>query len=142
MGVDMSDPRLRLPKGEKRATTKRRKDRSESVIKRRVRKECVEADGYCRLAEVADHRCMGRSEWAHLGSKKRARTRGQQPDERHTFTGSLMLCAMAHRAYDAGEWAIEPENRDDGASGPLLVTFANGWTARVSARPIHFQVWR
>lgn len=135
MGVDMSDPRLRLPKGEKRATTKQRKDRGEALIKKLTRAACVLRDGHCRVrkAEVeiygdgpsdwlsldwSGHICAGESEWAHFGKHKRARTRGQAADIRHTTAGSLMLCAAAHRAYDAGTLQITALTRK-GCEGRL-----------------------
>lgn len=81
-----------------------------------VRADVARRDGVCRIATWDDHpgddhddaleACEGRSEWAHLGDKKRFKTRGLPPAERHTTAGSLMLCTRHHRAYDAGRLRI------------------------------------
>lgn len=119
--------KLKFAKPEKRSTAKRRKLRAESKVKQQVRAQCVERDGDCRLARwPSDDRlfsgltntCRGKSEWAHLGEKKRARTRGMAPDVRHATAGSLMLCTRHHRQYDAGEITIYPVTAA-GANGPL-----------------------
>jgi hypothetical protein len=136
----MNTKGLAHPKGKTKRQLKARKDRQEARVKRSVRAEVAKADGFCRLSEIEDHICSGRSEWAHLGDKKRARTRKQTPEVRHTTAGTLMLCTPAHRAYDDGLWRIEPQDKAAGANGVLHVTFANGWTARVSARPLPFVV--
>jgi hypothetical protein len=54
--------------------------------------------------------CDGVSEWAHLGDKKRFKTRGQAPEVRHTTAGSLMLCTKHHQDYDAGRMVIEGDD--------------------------------
>lgn len=99
-----------------------------------VRGECVVRDGYCRIGRVSEPAlgpCSGPSEWAHLGDKRRARTRGQEPEERHTTAGSLMACRAHHYAYDKGIEAdgtklhIE-ERTPKGADGPLA--FRRGTT--------------
>jgi hypothetical protein len=54
--------------------------------------------------------CHGVSEWAHLGDKKRFKTRGQAPEIRHTTAGSLMLCQKHHADYDAGRMAIDGDD--------------------------------
>lgn len=126
--MDMG-PRSGVPlhKPEKRSTTKRRKDRAEATQKQTIRAKCVARDGFCRL-ERAPHgfnlfigvpRCGFRSEWAHLGAKKRARTRGQAPEIRHTTKESLMFCDEHHRRYDGGDIEIEFLTAD-GADGLLL----------------------
>ena len=101
-----------------RARVKRRASKAEAVIKKHVRAECVERDGACRIGDwemnpddlhdddLEHDPCDGRSEWAHLGEKKRFKTRGQAPDVRHTTAGSLMLCRHHHGRYDAGKLAI------------------------------------
>lgn len=95
------------PKPEPLKRTKRRKLHVEALVKQKVRALCVERDGDCRLHGAAGFTCSGESEWAHLGEKKRARTRGMKPEQRHTTAGSLMLCTGHHRAYDAGALRIE-----------------------------------
>ncbi len=96
-----------------KARAKRR--RAESPVAMFVRERCVDRDGYCRLMGLSP--CEGPSEWAHLGEKKRARTRGMSPEMRHTVAGSMMMCAKHHRAYDAGQIWIAVSST--GAVGPI-----------------------
>jgi hypothetical protein len=110
-------------KPEPRARVKGRKDRKETGVKQLVRALCVDRDGDCRLQKVPRFLCSGESEWAHLGDQKRARTRGMEPEERHTTAGSLMLCTGHHRAYDSGRMQID-ELTPDGADGPLAFSSA------------------
>lgn len=113
------EPRLKFAKPEKRRTTKGRKDRAEVKVEQKVRAECVERDGDCRLKGVDGANCRGESEWAHLDDKKRARTRGMAPEERHTAGGSLMLCTFHHASYDNGGIDLEPLIQSVGANGRL-----------------------
>jgi len=107
------------PKPVKRVTVKRRRQRQARKVVQSVRAQCVERDGYCRASGMGrygwnDGRiwrnfislCHGQSEWAHLGEKKRFKTRRQAPEVRHTTAGSLMLCRFHHRAYDRGKLRI------------------------------------
>lgn len=123
-----------FPKGKTRKQLKARKDRDEARIKKLVRAACVVRDGYCRLHGLRPitfddalgdcihiyelMRCVGPSEWAHFGKKKRARTRGMKPEERHDTAHSLMLCRSAHEAYDAGRLKITALTRH-GCDGRL-----------------------
>lgn len=109
------------PKPEKRATTKRRKARKESMRAKIIRAKCVIRDGYCRVGKDADDYtdCCGPSEWGHFGAMKRARTRGQAPEIRHTTAGSFMACRSHHADYDAGELAITAAS-DAGCDGELV----------------------
>jgi len=109
---------VQCPKPETRKRIKRRKRRAEDKQKRIVRAQCVKRDGFCRLTGCGP--CSGVSEWCHMGDKKRARTRGMAPEERHTTAGSFMGCTGHHRAYDAGEIDMDPITTD-GADGPLFV---------------------
>jgi hypothetical protein len=109
-----------FPKPEKRVTTKGRKRRQERAVIAVVRAVCVERDGYCRLSALHAE-CGGPSEWAHLGDKKRARTRGMTPELRHTTAGSLMLCRTHHRLYDSGILDIDALT-DRGADGRIEIT--------------------
>jgi hypothetical protein len=87
-----------------RKQEKGRAERKERAVKQDVRAECVVRDGHCRYAkDDPRHTCKGPSEWAHLGDSRRARTRGQAPEVRHTTAGSLMLCRQAHNRYDGRE---------------------------------------
>lgn len=110
------------PKPEPRKRVKGRKDRAETKVQQFVRAQCVERDGGCRLGkDDAAHGyavCRGESEWAHLGTMRRARTRGLAPEVRHTVKGSLMLCTKHHQQYDAGVLRILVSTRE-GANGPL-----------------------
>lgn len=105
-------------------------------MKRAVRAMVVDRDGYCRLSARVqrlsrDEReditmpCEGESEWAHLEDKRRARTVGMAPEERHTTAGSLMLCRAHHRAYDGARISITLLSRY-GADGPLRFTGRRG----------------
>lgn len=110
------------PKPEKIARVKGRKDRAEAKVKKSVRAQCVERDGFCRygkLEHVAP--CQGSSQWAHMGKKRRAKTRGMAPTIRHTTADSLMLCQRHHDEYDNRRkprlWIRELT--EDGANGSL-----------------------
>ena len=110
---------MNLQKPEPRARVKRRRLRIEGQVAARVRRECVERDGYCRLAEVeivAD--CFGPSQWAHLEDKRRFKTRGMEPAERHCTEWSLMLCQRHHDDYDQHRIDIQAAT-SRGADGPL-----------------------
>lgn len=109
---------------------KRAAKRVESQIVQQVRAACVERDGHCRLIwgtvlQKDEHRgpdldyCSIKSEWAHLGDKKRFKTRGQEPAERHCTTGSLMLCDRHHRMYDIEHTLTITPLTERGADGPL-----------------------
>lgn len=107
-----------------RKQSKSRKDRTEAAVKKAVRAECAERDGACRIGDwemnpddihdddLESDPCDGRSEWAHLGEKKRFKTRGQAPEVRHTTAGSLMLCRHHHGRYDAGKLTITGASAD------------------------------
>ncbi len=120
------------PKPPKRKTVKGRKDRAEGKVKKSVREQCVERDGWCR---VGQYRAFDRhgwgglcfecssnlSQWAHWGEHTRAKTRGQAPERRHTTGGSLMLCKAHHDALDGRS---HPRLKitaltDNGCDGPL-----------------------
>lgn len=115
------------PKPEPRKRAKGRKVRQEAQIKKLTRLACVLRDGPCRMTAfifgdvvaIPDYRnCEGPPEWAHFGGKRRARTRGQAPEIRHTTAGSLMLCREMHRAYDEGRLLITALTRH-GCDGRL-----------------------
>ena len=98
-----------VPKPESRQRTKGRKDRREAAIAKIVRAKCVDRDGHCRWRKdnwTACVNCDGPSEWAHYGARRRAQTRGQLPELRHTTMGSLMLCQKHHAEYDARKLRI------------------------------------
>lgn len=115
------------PKPEKRATTKRRKDRKEAAVASAVRATVSERDGFCRLFTYDSSvyqmfgSCQGLSQWAHLGDARRFKTRGMEPTLRHTSSGSLMFCARHHQDYDAHRMQVEALT-DRGADGPLRFT--------------------
>lgn len=126
-----------FPKPEKRKTTKRRKDRHETEVERAVREACVARDRYCRLDTSGANEplglvCSGPSEWAHLGDKKRARTRGMAPEDRHLSSGSLMLCRRMHQLYDAGQLEILPR-RKTGAGADGRLSFV--WSGKSYSEP-------
>jgi hypothetical protein len=102
--------------------TKAKEKRTADKVVVDVRAQCVTRDGTCRYAkDVSTHRCNGPSEWAHLGDKRRSKTRGQAPEVRHTTAGSLMLCQQAHAQYDGRQrprLSITATTKR-GADGPL-----------------------
>lgn len=130
MGIDKSGLAFGTgPTRRKRINAVRRQ--AAKVVKS-VRAQCVERDGYCRLAQWPSsdrlfsgltNTCVGPSEWAHLGEHKRFKTRGQPATRRHTTAGSLMLCTRHHRDYDAG-WM---EIRGDDANGVLDFRYGTTW---------------
>lgn len=110
-----------------RRILKGRKDRAEDQVKQQVRAQCVARDGDCRFQGIPPFVCSGSSEWAHLGEKKRARTRGMKPEERHTTAGSFMACSLHHRLYDLGRYQLEALT-SDGADGVLRAIWPDGST--------------
>lgn len=117
---------IACPKPEPRKRVKGRKDRAEAKVKKSVRAQCVDRDGYCRLnhysVPFSFGMCKGASQWAHLGDKKRFKTRGQSPEQRHSTWGSLMLCDGHHDAYDLAKMRIRILT-PFGADGPLEFTY-------------------
>jgi hypothetical protein len=108
---------LTLAKPEPRKREAARRKRQAVKVIKAVRSQCVDRDGFCRVwrdddgAECpADSGCIGTSEWAHLGDKKRFKTRGQAPELRHTTAGSLMLCTKHHQDYDQGRMVIDGDD--------------------------------
>ena len=109
------------PKPESRKRQKSRETREARAVVTRVRSACVERDGRCRLAGTIFHSdCFGRSEWAHLKDKRRFKTVGQAPGQRHCTAGSLMLCQIHHGRYDRHELTIEPLT-EHGADGTVRI---------------------
>jgi hypothetical protein len=103
--------------------TKRTQDaearRAEAEHISHVRAACLARDGYCRLGGYLAGDCRGPSEWAHLHSHARAKTRGKPLHERHSTAWTLMLCKRHHEDYD--------QHRIDirfplGMQGRILVT--------------------
>lgn len=101
---------------------KGKRKRAERKVVKAIRPQVEARDGYCRISTLAISGlgdCAGPSEWAHFGEKKRARTRGMEPEKRHTVDGSLMLCRTHHHEYDYGELDIEALSAADGTNGRL-----------------------
>lgn len=102
------------PKGKTRRQIRGRRQRVARVVVKSVRAQCVERDGYCRIGKdnrLEESRCDGPSQWCHYGPFKRARTRGQAPEARHTTSGSFMGCERHHADYDAGRLKIRALTR-------------------------------
>jgi len=91
--------------------------RAEGPVAKRVRQQCDDRDGYCRMGRAvmgfnddtwtvrsAVDACEGPSQWAHLGDGTRAKTRGMKPEQRHHTTHSLMLCRLNHDRYDGRDY--------------------------------------
>lgn len=131
------------PKPEKRSKTKRRKDRKEAAVAKAVREDVEDRDGYCRfnsstLARIRSTAgvsafaffgpCDGPGEWAHLGEKRRSKTRGMDPEERHTVEESMKLCRGHHQGqngYDRHGFEIEYLTERK-ANGPLRAIRRDG----------------
>lgn len=115
-----------VPKPEPHAKVKRRRQRQEKKVVSAVREQCVERDGDCRIGRSTRlfGACSGVPEWAHLGEKKRFKTRGLPPEIRHTTYGSLILCSGHHDAYDEHRITITPQT-DRGADGPMTFVSAD-----------------
>lgn len=127
---------LRFPKPEPRVLVKARKRTAEEATQRQVRALVKARDGYCRLktggsnpsmsrldrvGPVAVGPCEGPSQWAHLSSHRRSKTRGQPPTTRHGTDGTVMLCQRHHALLDAHVIEIVPLT-SSGADGPLAAT--------------------
>lgn len=95
-----------IGKGVPRKRLKGRKDRVEAKVKRAVRAECVERDGYCLVLKLGKPGCKGPSEWAHFAGHRRSQTRGLPPEQRHDTRFSGMLCRKHHRDEEAGRWRV------------------------------------
>lgn len=116
-GVDWTD--FAFPKagrGQTIKAVKARKHRTERVVIQNVRGQCEERDGDCRFAGVTS--CAGESEWAHFEEKRRFKTRGMKPEERHTTRDSFMACTKHHALYDARKLLMLAQT-EKGADGPI-----------------------
>lgn len=122
---------LSLPKGRTRKQVKAKEDRAEAKVEKAVRAACVERDHFCRVSTYflegisALHLNPGESEWCHMHAKRRSKTRGLPPEERHASSWCLMLCTRHHDAYDGRtrpRLTIEALT-DRGADGPLKFTY-------------------
>jgi hypothetical protein len=102
-----------------RALETARKRRKEGPVIKAVRAACVERDGHCIFAPLGP--CTSWSEWMHLGEKKRHKTRGMTPEQRHTVEGSAMGCRKHHGLYDRGQ--IELAMGETGANGPMRAVY-------------------
>jgi hypothetical protein len=94
--------------------------REETKVKRKVRAEVAERDGPCRFIGLQHlfGPCEGPSTWQHYGEKRRSKTRGLPPEERHTVSGTMMQCRRHHARVDENE--IKVEHMDErGANGNL-----------------------
>lgn len=118
----------RKPPGPTARARKRKADRDKRYAAK-IRADVAERDGLCRLGEwennpddwhsdAVNDVCDGGSQWAHFGEKKRFKTRGLPPEERHTMAGSLMLCEKHHDDYDEGRLVITAQTSLD-CNGPL-----------------------
>lgn len=99
------------------AKSRAKRMRAESPVKKSVREQVSERDGFCKLAAVSP--CQGVSEWAHV--LKRAQTRGMKPEQRHTTAGSMKACTLHHRLYDAGRLPIAMTEL--GMNGPIKAVY-------------------
>lgn len=108
-----------------RKRLKGRKDRTERLVKRTVRAECVVRDGPClvltRVGIVGD--CDGPSTWAHFRGHRRSQTRGLPPERRHDTRFSGMLCERHHTQEERGTFGVVYRTAEY-ANGPV------GWAPR------------
>ena len=104
------------PKPEPWRRVKGRRKRHEAAVRKTVREQTVERDGYCLIASRLPRAlasllgpCSGDSEWAHIGRQRRCFTRGRAAEDRHTTAGSGQLCQKHHQAYDAHKFDFETD---------------------------------
>lgn len=112
-----------LSKGDSRKRIKGREDRAEKKTKTQVRAECVDRDGYCRVAEMMRTLCNGPSQWTHLEDKRRCFTRGMKPTDRHSTQWTCQMCQGHHAAYDAHHFDVRFIDEDKGADGAIEVVY-------------------
>jgi hypothetical protein len=108
------------PTPEPKKREKARGKRAEQKVEQAVRAACVLRDGDCRLQGSYVGYCGGESEWAHMPDKRRSKTRGQEPEVRHTTAGSLMLCSLHHALLDTHRMTIEAMT-EQGADSTLRI---------------------
>lgn len=118
----MKEEELFFSKGKTRKQLKAQKLRHEAAVAAEIRGKVALRDGDCRLLGVRPFTCCGVPEWAHLGDKRRFKTRGMDPEERHTTRDSVIFCTAHHRAYDAHRFDIEYMT-PDGADNQLKYIF-------------------
>jgi hypothetical protein len=120
------------PKPEPRTRINARAKRQEASVKKSVRAECVERDGYCALAPYAWRLgpCAGKSEWAHEHSRRRSKTMKMPAAYRHDRRLTFMACTRHHRNYDLHEFSIVVG--EAGMDGPFDVCIPrpDGWGVR------------
>lgn len=114
-----------FPKPEPHKRVKARKKRREAKVVKAVRPVVAARDGHCRLWSYsrAMHlifgACRGASEWAHWRAHSRAKTRGMDPEVRHTTDKTMMMCGLHHDLYDDGKLIVRAltERTCDGRLG-------------------------
>ena len=115
-----------------KARAKRR--RAEDPVKRAVRADCVERDGYCVLQRIVPRDviaadlfpidCNGPSQWTHMHARRRSQTRNQAPEVRHDTRYSFMACERHHDQYDGRHYRYRlfvTALTRAGADGPLKI---------------------
>jgi len=111
------------PKPEPYKRVKARRGRQESKVKKSVREQVDERDGYCVIQNGGFStvgKCDGASEWAHIGHYRRCFTRGMDALLRHTTKGSAKMCHKHHAGYDAHLFDLVMLS-DDGMNGDFAV---------------------
>lgn len=121
--------RCGIPKGTPRRKVKGRRKRHERAVVQDVRPQVERRDGYCRLSEAARAmpddfgKCSGPSQWSHYNAThRRSKTRGKEPEERHTTAGSMMLCTRHSEDYDQNRTDIRVLDEKRGCDGPVRAT--------------------
>ena len=122
-----SPPRLassfdgfKFKKGPTRAERKGSLGYRERQIIQRNRAHCERRDGDCRIGYWGDTavalfgECFGTPEWNHF--RRRSKSRGEPPEERHSTEVTGMLCGRHHDMVDEHEIDFDylTEKRADG----------------------------
>jgi hypothetical protein len=95
---------LKFPKGPTRAELKGSSNYRERQIIKANRAHCERRDGDCRIGywgEIAIAlfgECMSTPEWNHF--RRRSKSRGEPPEERHSTEVTGMLCGRHHDMVD------------------------------------------
>jgi len=106
------------PKGDSARTTRLERRARETAAWTRVKAEVRRRDRICRYPDRTE--CAGRLEVAHLHERRRSKTTGKPPADRHDARWCLLLCAKHHRAYDEHRVDLVVMDRTVGAHGPVM----------------------
>jgi hypothetical protein len=100
-------PDLKFAKGPTRAELKGSSNYRERQIIKVNRAHCERRDGDCRIGYWGDiaialfGECMSAPEWNHF--RRRSKSRGEPPEQRHSTEVTGMLCGRHHDMVDEHE---------------------------------------